>query len=154
MLVNGNFGTVSSERNQQKNVMFKRFFPRKSAPLRGAAATPRLKTYTAESGYVFHYFYQGDRPSHAPADTGTEFVFQISQDLRGWRPLAVFLSDAALLSWQQAHARELSSTERYALVKMALFQTFDRSAAPAVLRDSVRVDASDATALLQKLRVE
>lgn len=134
--------------------MFRRFFARNSAPLSGAAATPRLKTYAAESGYAYHCFYQGHRPSRVSAETGTEFVFQVSQDRQGWRPLAVFLPDGALLGWQQEHARELSSTERYALVKMALFQAFDQCASPAVLRDSVRVDPRDVTGLLEKLGVE
>jgi hypothetical protein len=132
--------------------MFKRFFSRNSAPLSGAPATPRLKTYAAESGYVFHYFYQGHRTTRIASDTGTEFVFQISQDRRIWNSLAVFLPDAALPEWQQAHAHELSSTERYALVKMALFQAFDQNGAR--LRDLVRVDAANVAGLLEKLGVE
>ncbi len=134
--------------------MFKRFFSRNPAPLSGAAATPRLKTYAADSGYVYHYFYQGYRPSPASADACTEFVFQISQDRRDWRPLIVSLPDAALLRWQQEHARELSSTERYALVKMTLFQAFDQCPTPATLRDSVRVEAADVASLLEKLDVD
>lgn len=134
--------------------MFKRFFLRKPAPLSGAAATPRLKTYTAESGYVCHYFYQGNRPSRVSADAGTEFVFQVSQDRRSWRPLTVFVPDAALNEWQQARAHELSAIERYALGKMALFLAFDRASAPSRLRDLVRVDAADVAGLLEKLDVE
>jgi hypothetical protein len=138
---------------RQNSAMFKRFFSRNPTRLSGAAATPRLKTYAAESGYVYHYFYQGHRP-RASADTGTEFVFQISQDRRGWRPLAVFLPDTALITWQHEHARELSSTEQYGLVKMALFQAFDLCSAPVVLRDLVRVEATDVAVLLEKLGVE
>jgi hypothetical protein len=121
-------------------------------PLSGAPAAPRLKTYAAESGYVFHYYYQGHRATRIASDTGTEFVFQISQDGRIWNSLAVFLPDAALREWQQAHARELSSTERYALVKMALFQAFDQNAPH--LRDLVRVEAADVPGLLEKLGAE
>jgi len=134
--------------------MFKRFFSRNSAPLSGAPAAPRLKVYAAESGYVYHYFYEGYRASTAPAETGTEYVFQISHDRQAWRPLAVFLPEAALPEWQQAHARELSSTERYALVKMALFQAFDQCATPSGLRNSVRVYPADVEILLEKLGVE
>ena len=134
--------------------MFKRFFSRNPAPLSGAAATPRLKTYAADSGYVYHYFHQGDRPSPATDDAGMEFVFQISHNRQDWRPLTVSLPDAALLRWQADHAREISSTERYALVKMALFQAFDQCPAPAVLRDSVRVEEAGVAGLLEKLGVD
>jgi hypothetical protein len=132
--------------------VFKRFFSRNSVPWSGAPANPRLKTYTAESGYVFHYFYQGHRPSRVAA--GTEFAFQISLDRRDWQRLVIYLPNTALLAWQQAHARELSSNERYALVKMKLFEFFERHSPPARLPDLVLVDAADVTGLLEKLDVE
>lgn len=132
--------------------LFKRFFLRNSVPWIGAAANPRLKTYTAESGYVFHYFHQGHRPSRVSA--GTEFAFQISLDRRDWQHLVVHLPNAALHAWQQAHTRELSSNERYALVKMALFQFFEKHSPPAPLPDLVRVDAADVAGLLEKLNVD
>jgi len=40
---------------------------KKEAPLTGAPAVRRQKTYSAESGYVYQYFYEGQRPASATA---------------------------------------------------------------------------------------
>jgi hypothetical protein len=153
MLVNGNFGTVSSESLRAKTPkMFRRFFSRHSVAWSGAPDTPRLKTYTAESGETFHYFYQGHQSSRDSA--GTEFAFRISRDQRDCHPLIVLLPDAALRGWQQEHARDLSATERYALVKMTLLQFFDRESASLRLPNTVRVEATDVAGMLNKLDVE
>jgi hypothetical protein len=53
--------------------MFRRFFAPKPVPLSGAPAIRRMKTYSAQSGYVYQYFYEVQRP-------GTEFVFSVSAD--------------------------------------------------------------------------
>jgi hypothetical protein len=132
--------------------MFRRFFPRHSAVWSGAPDTPRVKNYTAESGEIFHYFYQGHRSSRDFA--GTEFAFRISRDQRDWHLLVVLLPDAALRGWQQEHARDLSSTERYALVKMTLLQFFDRESTSMPLPNAVRVEATEVAGLLNKLDVE
>ena len=43
--------------------MFRSLFSRKDEPLAGAPPVRRLKTYSARSGYVYQYRYQGSRPS-------------------------------------------------------------------------------------------
>lgn len=116
------------------------FFSRKREPLAGAPAVRRLKTYSAQTGYVYQYYYEGHRPSRG---SGTEFVFTVSPDCRNWRPLVVLVTGEALRAWERKHARELSSTERYAFAKMALFQAFDERPAPADLPDEVRVRGAD-----------
>ena len=114
--------------------VFEKFFSRKEAPLTGAPPVRRLKTYSAQSGYVYQYYYEGQRPFRSAGETGTEFVFTISADRKTWRPGKVFVGDPAIAAWESAHGRELSATERYAIGKMALFQAFDERATPALMK--------------------
>ena len=45
----------------------------------------------------------------------------------------------------------LSSTERYAIAKMALFQAFDERPTPVLMKDAVRVRHADVEAILETL---
>jgi hypothetical protein len=108
-------------------------------PLAGAPAVRRLKTYSAASGYVYQYFYEGHR--------GTEYFFQVSADRRTYFSLAVLLSESAL----ESSPRELSSTDRYAVAKMALFKAFDERASPDEMRQPVRVRPEDVAAIAEQL---
>ena len=113
--------------------------PRQPPPLTGAPTVRRLKTYSAASGYVYQYFYEGHRER--------EYVFQVSSDRRTYFFVTVQLSDAAL----EASPRELNPTERYAVVKMALFKAFDECAAPDQLLHPVRVGPADLRAIAAQL---
>lgn len=108
-------------------------------PPTGAPAVRRLKSYSAASGHVYQYFYEGHR--------GTEYVFHVSGDRRTYFSVAVLLSDAAL----EASPRGLSSTERYAVAKMALFQAFDERPGPAEMRQPVQVRPADLAAIAERL---
>jgi hypothetical protein len=108
-------------------------------PLAGAPAVRRLKSYSAASGYVYQYFYEGHR--------GTGYVFHVSGDRRTYFSVAVLLSDAAL----EASPRELTSTEQYAVAKMALFQAFDERSGPAEMRQPVQVWPADLAAIAERL---
>jgi hypothetical protein len=131
--------------------VFKRFFSKNSVPLTGAPAVRRLKTYSAQSGYVYQYFYEGHRPYDAAGDRGLEFVLQISSDRKAWRGASVLVSDAAIRTWEQAHARSLSSTERYAVAKIALFQAFDERPDPVQLGGAIHVRAADIDGIVETL---
>jgi hypothetical protein len=131
--------------------VFRSFFSKKNAALTGAPAVRRLKTYSAQSGYVYQYFYEGHRPFRGAGESGAEFVFSISADARNWRPASVILADAAVRAWETAHRRQLSSTEHYAIAKMALFQAFDERPLPAQMKDEVRVRAADVEAIIETL---
>lgn len=109
------------------------------APLTGAPAVRRLKSYSAASGYAYQYFYEGHR--------GTEYFFQVSADRRTYSSVAVLLSDAALHS----SPREIDSTERYAVAKMALFGAFDERAGPDEMRQPIRVRPRNLAAIAEKL---
>jgi hypothetical protein len=110
-----------------------------------------MKTYSAQSGYVYQYFYEGQRPYDSGAERGAEYVFQISADRKNWSDAGVLVADAALHAWQEAHGRELSSTERYAIAKMALFQAFDERSAPTEMAAEVRVRAADVEGIVEML---
>ena len=111
----------------------------------------RMKVYSARTGYVYQYYYEGHRPFAAGGEPGTEFVFQISADRKTWNDLSVVVNAAALQDWESRNARELSPTERYAIAKIALFQAFDERAGPAQMREQVRVRSADIAGIVETL---
>jgi hypothetical protein len=131
--------------------VFEKFFSKKETPLTGAPPVRRLKTYSAQSGYVYQYCYEGQRPFHRAGKSGMEFVFALSSDRKTWRPVKVLLADGAVADWQAAHTRELSATERYAIAKMALFQAFDERETPALLKNDIEVQSADVDAIAETL---
>jgi hypothetical protein len=131
--------------------MLRNFFSKKITALTGAPAVRRLKTYSAQSGYVYQYFYQGQRPFHSGGESGAEFVFTVSADRKTSHPVSVLVAEDSLRAWEQAHARTLSSTERYAVSKMALFQAFDERATPDLMKQDVRVRHADVEAIIASL---
>jgi hypothetical protein len=131
--------------------VFKGFFSRKTRALTGAPSVRRMKTYSALSGYVYQYYYEGQRPFRAGADRGVEFVFSLSSDRKTWHPVSVLVGDAAIANWEQTHARELSSTERYAVAKVALFQAFDERARPEEMKEPVRLRNADVEGIIETL---
>ncbi len=80
-------------------------------------------------------------------------MFNVSADRKSSFPVSVFLSDEAVESWQREHARELGSTERYAVAKLALFQAFDQRPAPDAMNEEVRVQAPDVESFLATLDI-
>jgi len=131
--------------------MWRDFFTRKPLPLTGAPAVRRLKTYSAQSGYVYQYYYDGQRQLLSGGEHCVEYVFTVSADRKTSHPVSVLVAEGSLRAWEQAHARELSSTERYAIAKMALFQAFDERAAPDLMKQEVRVRAADVEAIIDAL---
>ena len=84
--------------------MLRDFFTKKPVPLTGAPTVRRLKTYSAQSGYVYQYFYEGQRPLPHKSEPGTEFVFTVTADRKTSHPLSVLVPENALHAWEQAHA--------------------------------------------------
>jgi len=126
-------------------------FSKKPAPLAGVPAVRRIKSYTAESGYVYQYFYEGHRQWRDDRGRGVEFEFRISAGREQWLPAAVVVTDRALDPWQSAHARALSSSERYAIAKLSLFRAFDRHEAPPEAALEVLVSPADVEAIAERL---
>jgi hypothetical protein len=131
--------------------VLERLFSKKPKPLTGTPTVRRQKNYSAQSGYVYQYYYEGHRESHAVEGNADEFVFSISADRKNWTPASVVILDAALRAWSEQHGRELNSTERYAVAKMALFQAFDERESPRMLKDAVCVRAADLDAIVETL---
>jgi hypothetical protein len=131
--------------------VFRGLFSKKKAALTGAPAVRRMKTYSAQSGYVYQYFYEGHRDFRESGDAGVDFVFSISADRKAWHETAVQLSGNAVRQWEQRHQRSLTPTERYAVAKMALFQAFDERAEPGLMKDTVHVRDADIEAIVETL---
>jgi hypothetical protein len=97
------------------------FGKRKAVDVPLTGGRPRLKTYSAETGYVYQYTFAGQRAR----ERGTEYVFDVSRDRTSRFRASVFVSDAGTRSWQETHGRELISGERYAIAKLALQRFLD-----------------------------
>jgi dsRNA-specific ribonuclease len=87
--------------------------------------TRRLKTYTAQTGYVYAYYFVGQRRALAGEPPSVEYIFDVSPDRKTTFAVSVFVLDAAVAGWGQAHGRALNEAEQYAAAKMRLLQTFD-----------------------------
>jgi hypothetical protein len=112
---------------------------KKTEPLTGSPAVRRSKTYSAQSGYAYQYFYEGHR--------GAEYVFRVSADRKRYRPVAVWLGSGEIEQWERDERRELTATERYAVAKLALLQAFDERETPERLEDRVEVRREDFEAI-------
>ncbi|HEV2447018.1 MAG TPA: hypothetical protein VGS58_13900 [Candidatus Sulfopaludibacter sp.] len=110
-----------------------------------------MKTYSAQSGYVYQYFFEGHRAFKTGLESGTEFVFTISADRKNWNSTSVRLEDGALAEWEQTHERRFSSSERYAIAKIALFQAFDERPKPELMKQEIRVRNADIEAIVETL---
>jgi len=86
-----------------------------------------MKTYTGAQGYVYQYYFVGQR--HAlpddPEAPATEFVFDVTSDRKQTYAVSVFLPEKAVATWAKAHGRPLTEPEKYAAVKLRLFRAFD-----------------------------
>jgi hypothetical protein len=133
--------------------VFRSLFKKKPAALTGAPTVRRLKIYSAQSGYVYQYYYEGHREALPSGEIATEFVFAISADRKNWHSTSVLVHEEAVRVWEAAHERQLSSTERYAVAKMALFQAFDERAEPSLMKGEVRVRAADIEAIVETLEL-
>jgi hypothetical protein len=131
--------------------VFRSLFSKKKAALSGAPPVRRLKTYSAQSGYVYQYFYEGHRDYASGGERGVEFVFTFSSDRKAFHEVSVLVSEPAIQAWELAHGRELSLTEQYAVAKIALFQAYDERPDPAHMRNEIRVRAADVEGIVETL---
>jgi|SRR5580698_3730235 hypothetical protein len=87
----------------------------------------RMKTYTGGQGYVYQYYFVGNR--RVPVKTGQEadreYIFDVTSDRKTTFAVSVFLPDGAVQAWAGRHGRPLTDAEQYGAVKMRLFQAFD-----------------------------
>jgi hypothetical protein len=93
----------------------------------GTKTVRRLKTYAGAQGYVYQYYFVGQRAALAedPLAPATEYIFDVTSDRKLTYAVSVFLAEAALTGWASAHGRPLTEPEQYAAAKLRLFRAFD-----------------------------
>ncbi|HLJ24161.1 MAG TPA: hypothetical protein VKT71_08650 [Candidatus Acidoferrales bacterium] len=88
-------------------------------------AAHRVKSYSAQTGFVYqYYFYEVEKSRRGKAE-GTEYVYMASVDRKHVFPVRIFVNKAALEKWSARTGRRFTGTEEYAVAKMRLFQAFD-----------------------------
>jgi hypothetical protein len=116
----------------------------------------RVKTYTAQTGYVYQYYFVGQRKALAsdPESPATEYVFDVTSDRKTMFAVSVFLSPVAVEAWSTARGRQLSDPECYAAVKLRLMQGFDEL--PDMLQSGrrLRVEAAEICDLLASIGID
>jgi hypothetical protein len=87
----------------------------------------RLKTYAGTQGYVYQYYFVGQRAalSDDPESPATEFVFDVTSDRKLTYAVSVFLPEKSVAAWAASHGRALTDAEQYAAAKLRLFRAFD-----------------------------
>ena len=87
----------------------------------------RYKSYAADTGAAYQYFFVGSRCVRRPEGqgAGSDYVFVVTADQRPPFVLRVFVSERGLEAWRQSEGRSLESKEIYAVAKMRLFRAFD-----------------------------
>jgi len=87
----------------------------------------RLKTYAGSQGYVYQYYFVGQRaalPDDAAAPA-IEFIFDVSSDRRLTYAVSIFLPNEVVKKWAASNGRVLNDPEKYAAAKLRLFHAFD-----------------------------
>jgi|SRR5580700_3590014 hypothetical protein len=116
----------------------------------------RLKTYAGTQGYVYQYYFVGQRAALAndPEAPATEFVFDVTSDRKLTYAVSVFLPQKSVTSWTAAHARPLTEAEQYAAAKLRLFRAFDELEDVKTYGRRLAIDASVLEEALASLGVE
>ena len=114
----------------------------------------RLKTYTAQTGYVYQYYFVGHRRALAGEVPGQEFIFDVSSDRKTTFAVSVFVYDAAVASWTSAHGRALKEPEEYAAAKLRLQRGFDEIEDMRASGRRLAIESDDLEELLAGLGVE
>lgn len=116
----------------------------------------RLKTYTGATGYVYQYYFVGERPALPgdPEAPGIEFVFDVTSDRKLTFAVSVFLPEKAASAWVARHGRPLNEAEKYASAKLRLFRGFDEIEEMKTEGRRLTIDASFLEEALSSLGVD
>ena len=87
----------------------------------------RYKSYAAETGTAYQYFFADCKRVNRPEGqgAGSDYIFVVSPNQRPPFILRVFISARAQGAWRNSNGRELDAKELYAVAKMRLFRAFD-----------------------------
>src|SRR5579863_8252302 len=88
-------------------------------------AAHRVKSYSAETGYVYQYYFYEVEKSKRGGAAGTEYVFMASVERKHVFPVRILVDKDALEKFSASTGRAFTGTEEYAVAKMRLFQAFD-----------------------------
>jgi hypothetical protein len=117
-------------------------------------ALRRVKTYTAQTGYVYEYYFVGQRAALSGKVGVTEYIFDVISDRRARYSVSVLVEKLAGSSWASTHSRQLSAPELYAAAKLRLQQGFDEIGDMLAEGRSLVVDASNIEELLSPLGLQ
>ena len=69
--------------------------------------TRRMKAYTGQTGYVYQYYFVGQRPALKgdPEAPATEFVFDVTADRKTTFAVSIFLPPGASAVWASQRGR-------------------------------------------------
>lgn len=102
------------------------------------------------TGYVYQYYFAGQRVALRAERVGVEYVFHVSKDRKTVAPVTVFIEDKVFEAWMDEHGRELRGSHRYGVAKMALRNAFDERP-PEQALEEVRPGAIEVAAILEEL---
>jgi hypothetical protein len=125
--------------------------PPNNAPMSKPETVRRIKSYSADNGYVYQYQFQDVHPAQRDAAKGNEFIYYVSADRKTMFPVRIFVRRDALEQWIKQTGRALTGTEEYAVAKMRLFQALDEVPDFAATRPELTVDGSNLSSLLERL---
>lgn len=111
----------------------------------------RIKTYTAQTGVVYEYYFVGQREAFSFETAATEYIFDVISDRRARYSVSVLVRAGGLESWAGLHGRALSAPEQYAAAKLRLQQGFDEIGDMLAEGRSLSVDADNIEELLAPL---
>jgi hypothetical protein len=116
----------------------------------------RLKTYAGAQGYVYQYYFVGQRSAlpDDPETPATEFVFDVTSDRKLTFAVSVFLREKAVKAWAATHGRPLTEAEQYAAAKLRLFRAFDEIEDMKNTGRVLRIDGDLLEEMLSTLGVE
>ena len=114
----------------------------------------RIKTHSAQTGYVYEYYFVGNRRALPEEPAGMEFIFDVSADRKTRYSVSVFVSDEAVGGWTASHGRSPTDPEQYAAAKMRLLRGFDEIDDMLNSGRRLTVDAAEMGEMLGELGVE
>ena len=117
-------------------------------------ATRRLKTYAAQTGYAYTYYFVGQRRALEHELPALEYIFDVSSDRKLTYAVSVFLLDAAVAAWAGAHGRPLRQDEQYAAAKLRLLRCLDEVEDVIGQGRRLHLDAAGLEELLSALGVD
>ena len=113
----------------------------------------RMKTYTGGQGYVYQYYFVGQRAARGQAEVG-EYIFDVTSDRKTMFSVSIFLPHETVRGWAAVHGRSLTDAEQYAAAKMRLFQAFDTVENMMADGRNLRIEKDELEPLLSTLGVQ